>query len=415
MLKNNINNILYRVKNNSLINSIQLMQIQAENKLNPFRYYLSNEAKKRLRWLYILYYECSNNVTKSANKIGISRQWLSQIKSKFEKNNKNPRCLEPSSRAPNSTTNKQKISKETENKIIEVRKKYPCWGEKKISVILNREYQLMAGATTINRYLHKHGLINIKLSNKNKLAWKNKKEKIPQKQKMRPPKEIKDYKPGGLVEKDMKFIVKMGRFTNPLKYKAKENFWFQHTVNDSFTRIRVIGLAEDASSKTAVMVQQKAEKRLPFKIACANTDNGGENGKDFSAYLEKEQIFHFVSRAGMPTDNPRVERSHLTDEIEFYQQGNICKTFKEQEKAINAWEHTYNYIRPHQALGYLTPMKFYELWKKNPEEAYAIKNKYLAYLKKQSKRLTTSRRIKNKEQIEKLMIEIDQKLTNNLN
>ncbi|MBI4653064.1 hypothetical protein HY750_02320 [Candidatus Kuenenbacteria bacterium] len=49
------------------------MQTKAENLLNPFRYYLSNEAKKRLKWLYILYYECDNNVTKAANKINISR------------------------------------------------------------------------------------------------------------------------------------------------------------------------------------------------------------------------------------------------------------------------------------------------------------------------------------------------------
>jgi len=37
-----------------------------------------------LRWLYIVYYEADNNVTKVANKIGISREWLSKIKNKLE-------------------------------------------------------------------------------------------------------------------------------------------------------------------------------------------------------------------------------------------------------------------------------------------------------------------------------------------
>ena len=119
----------------------------------------------------------------------------------------------------------------------------------------------------------------------------------------------------------------------------------------------------------------------------------------------------FKLKAGASTDNPRVERSHLTDELEFYAQGNLHKSFNEQVKAISEWEHTYNFIRPHQALGYLTPMKFYELWKNNPEEAYRIKNKYSAYLKKQSRRLAKSRQMKNKEQIENLMKFIDKKLS----
>jgi len=49
------------------------MQTKAENLLNPFRHHLSESAKKRLRWLYIVYYEADNNVTRAANKIGISR------------------------------------------------------------------------------------------------------------------------------------------------------------------------------------------------------------------------------------------------------------------------------------------------------------------------------------------------------
>lgn len=69
----------------------------------------------------------------------------------------------------------------------------------------------------------------------------------------------------------------------------------------------------------------------------------------------------------------------------------------------------------HQALGYLTPMEFYELWKKNPEEAYKITAYWQAYLKKQSARLASSRKIKKKEQIEKLMNFIEAKLEQKTN
>ena len=213
------------------------------------------------------------------------------------------------------------------------------------------------------------------------------------------------------MEKDMKLVLKGGAFTNLDKQRAKENFWYQHTLVDSFTRVRAMGLTEDSTSRTAVAVQEQAAERLPFAIATINNDNGGENEKNFAVYLEKEKVAQFFSRAGRPTDNPRVERSHLTDELEFYGQGNLYKSFNDQTKALVKWEYTYNFIRPHQALGYLTPMEFYELWKSDSSEAYRIKNKYQSYLKKQSRRLAKSRQMKNQEQIENLMKFIDKKLS----
>ena len=387
------------------------MQIQAEVKLNPLRYYLSPEAKKRLKWMYVVKHECDNNISRAAKRIGVSRTWLSQVHGCWKNNHEDPRSLEPESKAPRDTINRQRIDKKIENKIIEIRKKYRPWGKDKLSVILKRDYQLLAGASTVNRYLHKHNLIDPKLSEKNKLAWRRKKEKTTMKFKTRPPKVIKDYKPGALMEKDMKLVLKMGIFTNLDKQRAKENFWYQHTLIDSFTRIRVVGLAGDSNSQTAVAVQEQAASRLPFAIAAINNDNGGENEKYFSDYLAKEEVAQFFSRVGTPTDNPRVERSHLTDEFEFYAQGNLCRNFNDQAKAISAWEYTYNFVRPHQALGNLTPMEFYELWKNNPQEAYRIKDKYQTYLKKQSRRLAESRQMKNKEQIENLMKFIDKKLS----
>lgn len=388
-------------------NSIDIMQTIAENILNPLRYHLSQEAKKRLKWMHLIKYECDGNIKKSANKIGVSRQWLSTIYNKWKNSNQDPRSLEPASKAPRNTGNRKRVNQNVEEKIIEVRKKYH-WGKDKLATVLERDYGMRVGATTVNRYLNKHGLLNIRISNKNRIAHKN---KIEQKQKIRPPKAIKDYKPGALIEKDMKFIVKTGRFANWEKYKAKENFWHQHTAIDSFTRIRTIGLAEDGSSKTALAVQTECAERFPFRTACVNTDNGAENEKDFDEYLEKNNIVHFYSRSGTPTDNPRVERSHLTDDVEFYDRGNICKTFVEQKNKLFDWEFTYNYIRPHQALGNLTPIEFYKLWKSNPNEAHAISDKWNNYLNKQRKRLANSRKMNKKEKIEKLMLQIDKKLS----
>lgn len=390
------------------------MQTKANKLLNPFGYHLSSEANKRLRWMCLLYYEHDRNVTKVAHKIGVSRQWLSRIKSAFEDHGKDPRSLEPLSKAPHRTKNRNRISEETEKVIIAVRDQYRYWGKEKISRIVKRDYGLVAHPSTVNRYLHKHKRINPKLSKKNTIAWQKKKQRDKGEPtlsiKHRPPPTLKDYAPGALVEKDMKFVLKQGQFSNTMKHKAKENFYYQHTETDSFTRIRTLELVKTADSAAATEAHTQTSQRFPFPIAAMNTDNGGENEKDFSRHLHDTAIFHFYSGVGTPTDNPRVERSHLTDDQEFYHQGNIEKTFDAQREALRKWEHTYNYIRPHQALGYLTPIEFYRVWKQNPHEACRIKNQYQQYLTRQKKRLATARRIKKKEQIEALMTFIDAKL-----
>ncbi len=407
------NNVFYRVK----INSIELMQTKAENKLNPRRYYLSEEAKKRLRWMYIVYYECDNNVTCAANKINISREWLSKIKSKFEQHNRDPRSLEPQSRAPKRTANRQRISQEAEDKIIEIRDEYG-WGKDKIQARMERHYKIKIGSSTVNRYLHKHLKISPRISQRNKKAWVEKKareelrgKEINLEVKYRPPSKLKDYAPGALIEKDMKLVPTIGKKpVKSSKFHLKDHFNYQHTFIDTFTRIRAMELTEEPDSQSSQLAYLKIKQRLPFPIACLNTDNGGENEKDFKKQTTQDEIIRFYSRSGTPTDNPRVERSHLTDEVEFYNRGNSYRKFREQKQALNKWEYVYNYIRPHQALGNLTPREFYELWKKDPKKAYRIKDEYQKYLNKQRKRLANARRVKKKEQIEALMRFIDAKL-----
>jgi transposase len=411
--KTPFHDVLERLSNNALTH----MQTTAENRLNPLRYGLSDEAKKRLRWMYLLYYEHDNNVTIAAAKIGISRQWLSTLKTTFETQRKDPRSLEPRSKAPHHTDNRQRISKEYEHKILEVRDATPGWGETKIVRLMKRQHGIKIGHTTVGRYLKKHERIDPKISDKNHQAWMRKLARENSsaaqptlKVKHRPPKQLKDLAPGALIEKDMKFIVKQGKFTNMTKYKAKENFFYQHTMIDSFTRLRALALVKDAESTTAARAHRSALQRFPFPVACENTDNGAENNGAFSKELAAQEVFQFYSSVGTPTDNPRVERSHLTDDREFYLRGNMFLPFKEQSAQLLKWERRYNDDRPHQALAYLTPMEFYRLWKKNPEEAYAISRKWQHYLARQRKRLYDRRRIQRQEQVENLMKFIDAKL-----
>ena len=196
-------------------------------------------------------------------------------------------------------------------------------------------------------------------------------------------------------------------------FHLKDHFNYQQTFLDTFTRIRGIELTEEPDSQSSARAYEEIKQRLPFTIASINTDSGGENGKNFARQLTRDEIIHFYSRTGTPTDNPRVERSHLTDEREYSRIGLRFKTFTEQKQAVKKWEHTYNWLKPNQALGYLTPMEFFKLWQQNPEKAYAIKEEYQRYLNKQRRRLSSARRLKSKEQIEQLMNFIEAKISQN--
>jgi hypothetical protein len=413
------NIVRYRVNH---FNSIQLMQTQAERFLNPHGYHLSPEAKKRLRWLYLLFYECEGNVTKAAHKIGISREWLSKLKSKFERHNRHPRSLEPKSKAPHQTSVRKRIPQEIEDKILEIRDKYG-WGKEKIQARLKNHHRMKTGASTVNRYLHKNLKINPQISKRHKKAWWEKKQRESLKEKeqinleikYRPPTQLKDYQPGALIEKDMKLIPARSKIPLKIdhKFHLKDHFNYQHTFIDTFTRMKAMELIEEPDSLKARQAYRQAKKRFPFEIGSMNTDSGGENGKYFRKELQKDEVIQFYSRTGTPTDNPRVERSHLTDEAEFYARGWNNRPYQEQKRGLRDWEYIYNQIRPHQALGYLTPLEFYQLWQENPNQAYKIRDQYKKYLARQRKRQASARRLKRKEQVEKLMQFIEAKLERN--
>ena len=384
--------------------TIESMRASYEVQLNPGHYPLSSEGKRRLKWIYEIEYETrGRKIARAAKSIGISRQHLSNIYNIWIRNSKDPRCLEPESRRPHSTSNRKRIGEDIEEKIVELKKKHPCFGKEKIYTKLKESMpEISICPTTVNNYMKKYKLVNMRISEKNKKAAKNKKELV---YKMRPPAKIKDLKPGALVEKDMKYIPKFSNTEYP--------FWFQQTMIDSFTRIRVLEMTSDYESISTAKAHKEAAIRFPFAIACENTDSGSENGGAFNEHLKGSNIVHFYSRTGTPTDNPRVERSHLTDQVEFYGQGNVCKDFESQREALKEWEHFYNYDRPNQALSYLTPMQFYELWKKEPEKAYKITSKWQQYLRRQRRRQAESRQMKRKDQTEALMHHIDAVLTPN--
>ena len=72
----------------------------------------------------------------------------------------------------------------------------------------------------------------------------------------------------------------------------------------------------------------------------------------------------FVLPPRSPKLNGGVERAHRTHTEEFYEVTDSTFDLAELRIKPLEWEGIYNTVRPHQALGYLTPLKFMEQQKR---------------------------------------------------
>lgn len=70
-------------------------------------------------------------------------------------------------------------------------------------------------------------------------------------------------------------------------------------------------------------------------------------------------MIHTYIKPGNPRLNGKVERSHLTDKLEFYQLLEYKNDVDLLEK-LKTWENFYNFERPHTSLKGKTP---YEVMK----------------------------------------------------
>ena len=99
-------------------------------------------------------------------------------------------------------------------------------------------------------------------------------------------------------------------------------------------------------------------QKFPFPIRAVQTDNGSEFLKYFDALCKELNLPHYFIYPRTPKQNTYVEVSHLADKNEFYLQGNIGCDIESMQKKLDEWEYTWNYVRPHEALDYLTPDEY---------------------------------------------------------
>src|SRR5262245_1102299 len=101
-------------------------------------------------------------------------------------------------------------------------------------------------------------------------------------------------------------------------FKTQSGRLYQFTAIDEATRYRVLKIYDHNSIQSAIHFINEVRSAFPAAIRRIQTDNGSEWGADFTGHLHDLGIAHKHIPPGCPESNGKVERSHRTDEDEFY-------------------------------------------------------------------------------------------------
>lgn len=174
--------------------------------------------------------------------------------------------------------------------------------------------------------------------------------------------------PGQRVQMDIKYV--------PSEICPLGRKYYQYTVIDECTRLRHLEWHDSIWNKRVVEALDNAQKYFGFPIETVQTDNGIEFTYRYTAeltaehkdpkehpldrYCRERNIRHKLIPPGEKELNGKVERSHRTDDEEFYRrQKNRFKDLRELRRKGERWQHFYNKLRRHSAIGRRTPLEFY--------------------------------------------------------
>jgi len=236
-----------------------------------------------------------------------------------------------------------------------LREEYPRWGKDKL-VVLVREEDSCCSTPMVGRIIRRlknRGVLREPVRNHVSAHRRG----IRRPYAIRKPKDYQVTQPGGLIQLDTLDI-------RPLPGVVLKHF----TARDIISRWDVIDVYSRATASTAARFLDRIEQRMPFIIRAIQVDGGSEFEAVFEEECQRRDIKLFVLPPHSPKLNGYVERAHRTHTEEFYEVTESSFDLAELRSGLLEWEQVYNTKRPHQALGYMTPLKFLEQWEKNQRE-----------------------------------------------
>jgi transposase InsO family protein len=294
------------------------------------------------------------NAALTCRRFGISRQTFYRWKRRFDAHDLS--SLEDLSHRPH-RCRQPTWTPRLVQQVFVLRQRYPRWGKDKLGVLL-REQKVAVSTSMVGRilsYLKVHG----RLHEPPRPATA---ARPPRKLHHRPwaprkPRFWPIQQPGDLVQIDTKEL-------RPARGVVRKHF----SARDMVSRWDVLHVADRATAATALEFLDALLARMPFPLRALQVDGGSEFAAEFEQACQARRLPLFVLPRRSPKLNGQVERAHRTHNEEFYELTPTDWSLPQLNRQLRTWETVYNTVRPHQALGYLTPQQFLAQWKSNRKE-----------------------------------------------
>jgi putative transposase len=309
---------------------------------------LSQKARQRLKW-FDYYSSHGHNARLTCRYFGISPETFYRWKERYDP--KHIETLEDLSHRPRHLR-QPTYPVELVEAVLGLRGEYPRWGKDKL-VILLRRGGFTCSASTVGRILSKlkdRGVLNEPLPNY--ISARKSQRQRPYA--VRKPKDYVAREPGDIVEVDTLDV-------RPLPGLVLKHF----TARDVISKWDILEAHTRASSHTAAAFIDTLLRRMPFPVKVIQVDGGSEFQDAFEEECQRRGIKLYVLPPRSPKLNGHVERAQRTHTEEFYEVTDTTFDISELNQALLKWEQVYNTVRPHQALGYLTPQQFLECHQQN--------------------------------------------------
>ncbi len=282
------------------------------------------------------------NVSRTARHFGYSRPTVYRWLGRFERDRLE--SLEDQSSRPH-RRRRPTWSVEQLQAVRELLERYPRWGKDKLAVLLRRD-GIALSVSMVGRILRRlRGSGDLREPVRRRMSVRQRRWQRPYA--IRRPPDWRIERPGDLVELDTLDI-------RPLPGQI----WKQFTARDVVSRWDTVELGRRATARAAADVLDRLAERMPFGVRAISIDNGSEFMAEFEAACADRAIRLFVLPPRSPKLHGTVERANRTHVEEFYEVTDAEPDLAAFQVELRAWETVYNTVRPHQALGYLTPAEY---------------------------------------------------------
>jgi len=302
----------------------------------------SSQERLRVEWIIFYYKEAGKNVTRTCKHFNISRKTFYKWLNRFKDSKENVEALANQSKAPNHPR-RWEVSLLQEDRIRALRRKYIYYGKRKLKVLYKKEYNEDISCWKIERVIRKHKLYPNKIRAE-RIAKRQAKGR--EKPKKRITQLKKKNRPWFLFQLD----------TIVIYYNSIKRYII--TAIDHTSKLGYARMYKTKSSKVAADFLYRLKYLIGQPIENIQTDNGSEFAYYFEQATNHMGINRYFSRVKTPKDNPEIERFNETLEYEYLYNGNLNLDCDKFNQGLTNWLIEYDFNRPHQSLGYLSPIEY---------------------------------------------------------